>query len=101
VHIAAIKELFDSGVSIVNVHSGQSDQTKVIDFYASKVLPTSARLKHQHACGGERPGDQAESRQDRHRGGLRRGIGGSIVVNPLTPLMAIVACAFVVRLVVA
>jgi hypothetical protein len=40
VHIAAIKELFDSGVSIVNVHSGQSDQTKVIDFYASKVLPT-------------------------------------------------------------
>jgi len=42
VHIAAIKELFDSGVSIVNVHSGQADQAKVIDFYASKVLPTFA-----------------------------------------------------------
>jgi G6PDH family F420-dependent oxidoreductase len=40
VHIAAIKALFDSGVSIVNIHSGQADQAKVIDFYASKVLPT-------------------------------------------------------------
>jgi F420-dependent hydroxymycolic acid dehydrogenase len=38
-HITAIKELFDSGVSIVNVHSGQADQDKVIDFYASEVLP--------------------------------------------------------------
>jgi len=38
-HIAAIRELFDSGVSIVNVHSGQADQRKVIDFYASEVLP--------------------------------------------------------------
>jgi F420-dependent hydroxymycolic acid dehydrogenase len=39
-HIAAIKALFDSGVSIVNIHSGQADQEKVIDFYAAKVLPT-------------------------------------------------------------
>jgi TAT-translocated FGD2 family F420-dependent dehydrogenase len=38
-HIAAIRELFDSGVSIVNIHSGQADQAKVIEFYASKVLP--------------------------------------------------------------
>jgi TAT-translocated FGD2 family F420-dependent dehydrogenase len=38
-HIAAIKALFDSGVSIVNIHSGQPDQAKVIEFYASKVLP--------------------------------------------------------------
>jgi TAT-translocated FGD2 family F420-dependent dehydrogenase len=41
-HIAAIKALFESGVSIVNVHSGQADQKKVIDFYASKVLPEFA-----------------------------------------------------------
>jgi TAT-translocated FGD2 family F420-dependent dehydrogenase len=38
-HIAAIRELFDSGVSIVNIHSGQADQAKVIEFYAAKVLP--------------------------------------------------------------
>lgn len=38
-HIAAIRELFDSGVSIVNIHSGQADQAKVIEFYASQVLP--------------------------------------------------------------
>jgi TAT-translocated FGD2 family F420-dependent dehydrogenase len=38
-HIAAIRELFDSGVSIVNVHSGQANQEKVIKFYASEVLP--------------------------------------------------------------
>ncbi len=38
-HIDAIKQLFDSGASIVNIHSGQSDQAKVIEFYASQVLP--------------------------------------------------------------
>ena len=35
VHVAALKKLFDSGVTIVNVHSGQPDQKKVIDFYGS------------------------------------------------------------------
>jgi TAT-translocated FGD2 family F420-dependent dehydrogenase len=39
VHIAKLRELFDSGVSIVNVHSGQPDQRQVIEFYASHVLP--------------------------------------------------------------
>jgi len=39
VHIAKMKELFDSGATIVNVHSGEADQRKVIDFYASHVLP--------------------------------------------------------------
>ena len=39
VHIKAVKELFDSGVSIVNIHSGQADQERVIKFYASQVLP--------------------------------------------------------------
>ncbi len=42
-HVAAIQKLFDSGVSIVNVHSGQADQRKVIEFYASEVLP---RFRH-------------------------------------------------------
>ncbi|MBV9825219.1 MAG: TIGR03557 family F420-dependent LLM class oxidoreductase [Alphaproteobacteria bacterium] len=39
IHIAAVQELFDSGVTIVNVHSGQQDQQKVIDFYGRSVLP--------------------------------------------------------------
>jgi len=38
-HIAAIQELFDSGVTMLTVHSGQPDQKRVIDFYASHVLP--------------------------------------------------------------
>lgn len=42
VHAQALTRLFDSGVSIVNVHSGQPDQQKVIDFYGKEVLP---RLK--------------------------------------------------------
>jgi alkanesulfonate monooxygenase SsuD/methylene tetrahydromethanopterin reductase-like flavin-dependent oxidoreductase (luciferase family) len=46
VHAQAIKKLFDSGVTIVNVHSGQADQQKVIDFYGKEVLP---RLKRQAA----------------------------------------------------
>ena len=39
VHIAAIQSLFDSGATIVNIHSGQADQRKVIDFYGKSVLP--------------------------------------------------------------
>jgi len=39
VHVKAVRELFDSGVSIVNIHSGQPDQRKVIEFYGSHVLP--------------------------------------------------------------
>lgn len=39
VHVDAAKALFDSGVSVVNVHSGQTDQRKVIAFYAKHVLP--------------------------------------------------------------
>jgi len=38
-HVAAIKKLFDGGVTIVNIHSGQPDQRKVIDFYGKEVLP--------------------------------------------------------------
>ena len=39
IHIEAINKLFDSGATIVNIHSGQPDQKKVIDFYASSVFP--------------------------------------------------------------
>jgi hypothetical protein len=39
VHIAAVQKLFDSGATIVNIHSGQADQKKVIDFYGNSVLP--------------------------------------------------------------
>jgi len=38
-HIEAINKLFESGATIVNIHSGQPDQKKVIEFYASSVLP--------------------------------------------------------------
>jgi len=39
VHVKAIRKLFDSGVSIVNIHSGQPDQRKVLEFYGKEVLP--------------------------------------------------------------
>ncbi len=39
IHVAAINKLFESGATIVNIHSGQPDQKKVIEFYASSVLP--------------------------------------------------------------
>jgi F420-dependent hydroxymycolic acid dehydrogenase len=39
VHIKKMHELFDSGVTIVNVHSGQPEQAKVIEFYGTHVLP--------------------------------------------------------------
>jgi TAT-translocated FGD2 family F420-dependent dehydrogenase len=39
VHAKAVKDLFNSGVTIVNIHSGQADQMKVIDFYGKEVLP--------------------------------------------------------------
>lgn len=37
-HVQAIKKLFDSGATIVNIHSGQPDQQKVIEFYGREVL---------------------------------------------------------------
>jgi TAT-translocated FGD2 family F420-dependent dehydrogenase len=38
-HVQTIEKLFDSGVTIVNIHSGQPDQQRVIDFYGREVLP--------------------------------------------------------------
>ena len=43
VHVAALQKLFDSGATIVNVHSGQADQHKVIEFYGRHVLPQLAK----------------------------------------------------------
>lgn len=39
VHLKAIHELFQSGATIVNIHSGQRDLQPVIDFYGREVLP--------------------------------------------------------------
>jgi hypothetical protein len=44
VHVAAIEKLFNSGVTIVNIHSGQPNQQKVIDFYGREVLPKVKKL---------------------------------------------------------
>jgi F420-dependent hydroxymycolic acid dehydrogenase len=38
-HATKIIELFESGATIVNVHSGQPDQRRAIEFYGSNVLP--------------------------------------------------------------
>jgi TAT-translocated FGD2 family F420-dependent dehydrogenase len=38
-HLEKIHELQESGVSIVNIHAGQLDQQRVIDFYEEHVLP--------------------------------------------------------------
>lgn len=38
-HLKKIHELQESGVSIVNIHAGQPDQRRVIEFYATHVLP--------------------------------------------------------------
>ena len=39
VHVKMVMDLFNSGATIVNIHSGQADQRKVIDFYGKQVLP--------------------------------------------------------------
>ena len=39
VHIRKMHELFESGATVVNVHSGQPDQARVIEFYGTHVLP--------------------------------------------------------------
>jgi hypothetical protein len=44
-HFKLVNESFDS-TAIVNIHSGQADQARVIDFYGKVVLP---RLKHSNA----------------------------------------------------
>jgi F420-dependent hydroxymycolic acid dehydrogenase len=41
-HLKTVRELFESGATIVNVHTGQADQRRVIDFYGKEVLPRLA-----------------------------------------------------------
>jgi TAT-translocated FGD2 family F420-dependent dehydrogenase len=43
-HAKKIAELHSSGATIVNIHSGQQEQRRVIDFYGNEVLP---RVKKQ------------------------------------------------------
>jgi TAT-translocated FGD2 family F420-dependent dehydrogenase len=38
-HIDAIRKLFDSGIKSVNIHVGQTDQRRAIEFFGTKVLP--------------------------------------------------------------
>jgi F420-dependent hydroxymycolic acid dehydrogenase len=38
-HIKTVSELFDSGVTIVNIHTGQQNQRRAIEFYGKEVLP--------------------------------------------------------------
>ena len=52
-HLQQIKQLFDSGATIVNIHSGQPEQQKVIEFYGQHVLP---RLKELNGSSGSRAG---------------------------------------------
>ncbi len=37
-HIKTVTELFESGVTIVNIHTGQKDQRRVIEFYGKQVV---------------------------------------------------------------
>jgi|SRR5579872_4522474 hypothetical protein len=43
VHLKKIHELFDSGVTVVNVRCGQPDQERGIQFYGKEVLPKLRR----------------------------------------------------------
>jgi TAT-translocated FGD2 family F420-dependent dehydrogenase len=49
-HIKTINDLFDSGATIVNIHSGQSEQRRVIEFYANEVLPALKPLTGRKAA---------------------------------------------------
>lgn len=45
VHVEAVQGLFDSGIKLVNIHVGQNDQERAIEFYGSKVLPALHRIE--------------------------------------------------------
>lgn len=44
IHIKALTELFNSGATEIHIHSGQSDQQRVIDFYGKEVLPQMRKM---------------------------------------------------------
>jgi TAT-translocated FGD2 family F420-dependent dehydrogenase len=50
VHANAIIDLFESGATEVNVHSGQADQRRVISFYGQEVLPRVRRVLTQRGA---------------------------------------------------
>jgi G6PDH family F420-dependent oxidoreductase len=50
-HIEKIHELQESGVSIVNIHAGQPDQRRVVEFYATRVLPHLKQPPSQKSSG--------------------------------------------------
>jgi hypothetical protein len=37
--VQALTELFHGGATHVNIHSGQTDQRRAIDFYGKEALP--------------------------------------------------------------
>jgi alkanesulfonate monooxygenase SsuD/methylene tetrahydromethanopterin reductase-like flavin-dependent oxidoreductase (luciferase family) len=39
VHLKKLNELFQSGATMINIHTGQHDQRRVIEFYGQQVLP--------------------------------------------------------------
>jgi TAT-translocated FGD2 family F420-dependent dehydrogenase len=39
VHAKAVTDLFESGMTMVNIHTGQADQKRVIHFYGEHVMP--------------------------------------------------------------
>jgi F420-dependent hydroxymycolic acid dehydrogenase len=41
-HIKVIEELYQSGATMVNVHTGQEDQLRVIKLYTDEVIPKVA-----------------------------------------------------------
>lgn len=42
-HVRKLVDLFRAGVTQVYVHSGQSDQQRVVDFYGREVIPAVRR----------------------------------------------------------
>ena len=39
VHVKALQEAFKAGATEIHIHSGQTDQRRVIEFYGKEVLP--------------------------------------------------------------
>jgi hypothetical protein len=54
VHEAKPRKLFDSGVSIFNVHAGQMDHQRVIEFYGREVLGRYENGAAKHANDAKR-----------------------------------------------
>lgn len=67
IHVAAIGKLFDSGVSILNVLSGQQDQQKVSEFYGEWCCRNLPALRRTLSTD-----DADRPRSRRHPNSLRR-----------------------------